>query len=146
MMVGAVRSDVGSSIASAGAAREKPAATQNFRLPEDAKVTPVSSLKASQPPQSVLDAMAGYGKLAEQARAFTGVADNDVSKIWGNIEINGKVVAQVYEGGTVAFESKYQLPDPDIEGPAGRAASFIEAYGGKLVLRKDIKNLVPFSG
>ncbi len=145
-MVGAVRNDMGSLIASAGVAREKSAAAQSFRIPEDAKLISAPTLKASTPPQSGIDAMARFGKLAEQSRAFTGAADNDVSKIWGNIEINGKVVAQIYEGGTVASESKYQLPDPEIQDPAGRAASMIKAYGGKLVLRKDIHDLVLFTG
>ncbi len=145
-MVGAVRNDMGPFIASAGAARERAATAQSFPIQEDAKLISAPTLKASMPPQSVIDAMARYGKLAEQARAFTGVADNDVSKIWGNIEINGKVVAQIYEGGTVASESKYQLPDPEIQDPAGRAASIIKAYGGKLVLRKDIQDLVLFTG
>ncbi|SFK24147.1 filamentous hemagglutinin family N-terminal domain-containing protein [Sphingomonas sp. NFR04] len=145
-MVGSVRNDIGSFIATVGATREKQAATPGFRIPEDAKVIPLSTLKATTPPQSIVDAMATFGKLDEQARAFTGIADNDVSKVWGNIEVDGRVVAQIYQNGIVASETKYQLPDPDIQDPAGRAASIIKAYGGKLVLRKDIKNLVQFLG
>lgn len=79
-------------------------------------------------------------------QTFSGVADNDVSKVWGNIEVNGKVVAQIYKNGIVASDSKYQLPDWSLEGPEARAASILKAYGGKLVLRKDIKNLVQFLG
>lgn len=145
-MVGSVRNDSSSFIASAGPARQKPTAATGFPVTADTKKLEILPHMVTKLPQSVIDEMRRQEKLGEEMRNFTGIADNDVSKIWGNIEVNGRVVAQIYVGGGVASENKYALPDPDIQDPAGRAASILKAYGGKLVLRKDIKNPVQFFG
>jgi hypothetical protein len=77
-----------------------------------------------------------------------GTASDDVSKIWGNIEIGGKVVAQIFSSGVISGKTGYELPATarDIGDPAGRARAMIEAYGGKLVTRDQMKNPQLFLG
>lgn len=75
-------------------------------------------------------------------------ADNTVAKIWGNIEVGGAVVAQLYQSGTVVAKAGYELPRDswDSSDPAIRAKSMIQAYGGTLVLRDRIEDLELFTG
>ena len=75
-------------------------------------------------------------------------ADNMPAKIWGNIEVGGKVVAQIYNSGGVAFNSDYQLPAEywGSDDPAVRARGMIEAYGGTLVMRSQMQNPELFQG
>ncbi|HEU0066678.1 MAG TPA: hypothetical protein VFQ57_05495 [Sphingomonas sp.] len=67
-------------------------------------------------------------------------ADDGIADIWGNIEVQGKVVAQIFKSGGISTSSRYLLPDKAmaVDDPAERARMMIEAYGGNLVRRAEM--------
>jgi len=127
-------------------AKESPA-----RLPIEEPLRVIGNLKSSLPP-------GGSGELKQrllQASTFDALAmlppeaaDNTAAKIWGNIEVGGQVVAQIYDSGGVTSKSNYQLPQKfwDSSDPIVRARGLIEAYGGKLVMRNQLGDAELFKG
>lgn len=75
-------------------------------------------------------------------------ADNSVAKIWGNVEVGGKVVAQIYNSGLTVTKTGFDMPSTGIESddPAARAQALIKAYGGQLVRRDEMMNPTLFFG
>ncbi|WP_213980355.1 hypothetical protein [Sphingomonas sp. dw_22] len=76
------------------------------------------------------------------------VPDNDASRIWGNIEVGGRVIAQIYESGVIATRSGFDLPGGSgaESDPAARARLMVETYGGKLIERSEMDNPTLFNG
>jgi hypothetical protein len=74
--------------------------------------------------------------------------DNGASKIWGNVEVRGKVVAQIYNSGLMVTRSGYDLPAEGMrsDDPAVRAQAMIAAYGGRLVKRDQMADPTLFRG
>ncbi|MBB5708987.1 hypothetical protein [Sphingomonas xinjiangensis] len=75
-------------------------------------------------------------------------ADNTVSKIWGNVEVGGKVVAQIYDSGLTVTRTGFDLPPSGVasDDPAARAQALIDAYHGHLVRRNEMTNPTLFHG